>query len=224
MIKLAIFDLDGTLADTVEDLADAVNLALEQGGFEKRSVDEIRRFVGNGTKKLIERALPNGALQSEQEKIHKEFSSLYEQNCLNKTKLYDGINEVLKELKSGGIMCAVASNKPDAFSKRIVYSLFEREDFELVLGKADGRKAKPAPDIVFEILSRLDVEKSEAVIIGDSGVDTKTAKAAELLSIGCEWGFRGREELVRSGADFIAEKPKDIVGIIAALNNQEFPL
>ncbi|MGN0634327.1 MAG: HAD family hydrolase [Oscillospiraceae bacterium] len=207
MIKLAVFDLDGTLINSIEDLADAVNRALYENGYKTHPTESYFRFVGDGTKKLIERALPVGTDKAEQERIHSIFSGYYKSGCLNKTRPYDGIIGAVEEIKKSGIKCAVASNKPDAFSKQIVSSLFPEDLFDLVRGKTDGTKAKPAPDIIFEILKSFGVSPGEAVMIGDSDVDVLTARNAGMKCIGCEWGFRGYDELFRAGADVIIKSP-----------------
>ncbi len=213
MVKLVIFDLDGTLVNSVEDLADSVNRALVENGYSTHPIDDYYHFVGDGTKKLIERALPKGTSAFENERIHEIFSKYYEEGCLNKTAPYEGICDTLDKLNDMGIVCAVASNKPDVFSHHIIESLFKKEDFAFVCGKLEGTKAKPAPDIIFKILSLLDIPSENAIIAGDSDVDVLTAHNAGIKCIGCEWGFRGREELENAGADFIAKTPYDIVDI-----------
>lgn len=213
MIKLVIFDLDGTLVNSIEDLADSVNLALSQNGYAQHPVDSYRKFVGNGTVKLIERALPQGTDKAEQERIHAVFSEIYRSNCLNKTKPYEGILSLLSFLKQKGIKCAVASNKPDAFSKQIVHTLFGESVFDFVCGKASGCRSKPAPDIVYNIMRELGFSAHETIMIGDSDVDVITAHNAGIRCIGCEWGFRGREELTEAGAEYIVSTPQEIADI-----------
>lgn len=217
MVKLAIFDLDGTLVNSIEDLADAVNRALAENGYPVHPIENYNYYVGNGTKKLIERALPVGTDISEQERIHSVFSEYYRSGCLNKTKPYEGIVATLRDLRQAGVICTVASNKPDAFSKRIVSALFDEGDFDLVRGKTDGTKAKPEPDIVFAILEEFGVSADQAVMIGDSDVDVITAHNAGIKCIGCEWGFRGREELERAGAEFIVSEPRQILEICRSI-------
>ena len=194
MYKLVIFDLDGTLINSIYDLADAVNDSLTELGYPIHCTDKFYRFVGNGTLKLSERALP----ESER----------------NKTKAYDGITELISDLKSNGIKCAVASNKPDIFSKYIVNNIFGEKTFDLIMGKCDNVPAKPAPDIVCNILKTLNLNKDEAIFAGDSDVDVITAHNSGLKCIGCVWGFRGEDELKNAGADFLAYKPSDIYEIL----------
>ena len=216
MIKLAIFDLDGTLVNSLYDLADAVNKALSDNGLPAHKYEEYRYFVGNGAKKLIERALPAGSGQAVCDKVHAEFSANYHANCLAKTKPYDGIVELLGKLRAMGVECAVASNKPDEFSAYIVESIFGKGVFSLIRGKRDGTPVKPARDIIDDIAAELGCGLDTAVMIGDSNVDVETAHNAGIKCIGCTWGFRGEAELKQAGADRIAYKPSDIADIIAA--------
>ena len=214
MIKLAIFDLDGTLVNSLYDLADAVNKALADNGFPVHGYDEYRYFVGNGAKKLIERALPPGTPENVREMIHSRFSENYHENCLAKTRAYEGTPELLERLSSAGVMCAVASNKPDEFSAHVVEGIFGKGVFTLIRGKREGVPVKPAPDIIRAIAEETGCELSETAMIGDSGVDVETAHNAGIKCIGCVWGFRGEEELVKAGADSIAHTPADIADII----------
>lgn len=216
MIKLAIFDLDGTLANSLYDLADAVNKALSDEGFPVHEYEEYKHFVGNGAKKLIERALPAGTEESVRDKIHAAFTENYRSNCLNKTKPYDGISELIGALKSAGIKCAVASNKPDEFSAYVVEGLFGRGVFSLIRGKREGVPTKPSPEIIFSIAEELGCALGEAIMIGDSNVDVDTAHNAGIGCIGCTWGFRGEEELRSAGADYIAHYPSEIADIISS--------
>lgn len=214
MDKLIIFDLDGTLVNSIYDLADAVNDSLVELGYPVHNVDKYYRFVGDGTLKLAERALPE-SLRSEEEinKLHKRFSQKYQQCCLNKTKPYNGMVDALYKLKQAGIKCAVASNKPDKFAKHIVDCLFGEEFFDMVIGKRDNVPAKPDPQIIFDILDNLNIEKKDCLLAGDSDVDVITAHNSGIRCIGCAWGFRGEQELTDAGADFLAFEPIDIVSI-----------
>lgn len=210
MIQLAIFDLDGTLVDSICDLADAVNTALAEKGHPTHTVDEYRFFVGNGAKKLIERAAPADTDETERDLLYARFSQIYREHCLDKTKPYVGMAELVLRLRSEGVKCAVASNKPDEFSKEIVNALFGDGSFDLVRGKLDGVPTKPSPDIIFSITEKLGIPTENSVMIGDSNVDVQTAHNARIPCIGCEWGFRGRKELENAGADMIAASPEDI--------------
>ena len=212
MFKTYIFDLDGTLVNSLYDLADSMNSVLEKHNFPVFETDKYRYFVGNGTMKLVERTIPES--ERTEEKIssyHSEFSEEYNKRCVNKTKPYDGIVGVLETLESEGCKIAVASNKPDSFAKFIVNSVFEEGIFDLVVGKKDNVPTKPSPEIIYEIIDRLSADKESTVLVGDSDVDVKTAENSGIKCIGCDWGFRGREELEKAGADFIAVKPEDIL-------------
>ncbi|WP_295210851.1 HAD family hydrolase [Ruminococcus sp.] len=212
MKKLYIFDLDGTLVNSIFDLGDAMNAVLEKYGYPTFGYDSYKHFVGNGTLKLVERALPEDKRTEENIKAyHAEFSEEYNKRCVSRTRPYEGIGEVIEALRAEGKLTAVASNKPDKFVKYIVGEIFKNGEFDMVAGKKDGVPTKPAPDIIYNILETLGVKAQEAVIIGDSDVDVMTAKNSGLQCIGCQWGFRGREELERAGADFIAAKPADIL-------------
>lgn len=212
MKKLYIFDLDGTLVNSIFDLGDSMNEVLLRHGFPTFDYDVYKHFVGNGTLKLVERALP--AEQRTKEKIteyHAEFSEEYNKRCICKTKPYDGIEKVIETLRSKGILTAVASNKPDGFAKFIVSSVFGDGKFDYVTGKKDGIPTKPAPEIIYNILEKLNVSAEECVIVGDSDVDVLTSKNVGVECIGCCWGFRGRKELENAGAEYIAEEPADIL-------------
>lgn len=210
MIKLAIFDLDGTLIDSLGDLAAAVEYVLSKNGYPPNPFESYRYFVGNGTMKLIERALPAGTDEAEVKRIHEIFSARYREHCLDLTKPYDGIPEMLERLKAAGIKTAVASNKPDEFSKKIVAQVFGDELFCSVHGKRDGVPTKPSREIVDSIMCEQGALAEETIFIGDSDVDVQTARNAGIKCIGCAWGFRGAEELKNAGADFIAYNSSDI--------------
>lgn len=217
MIKLLIFDLDGTLINSIDDLADSVNHALTENDFPVHELNKFNMFVGNGVQKLIERALPDNCRDSETIlKVKSRFDFYYNQNYCNKTKPYDGINQLLEKIWQNGIMTAVASNKPDNFTKKIV-SAFWKDKFTNVYGNREGVAKKPDPECVHIIMNELSVTTEEVIFIGDSNVDIITAKNAGLKSIGCLWGFRTRKELEDSGADFIASHPLDIITYIDSM-------
>jgi phosphoglycolate phosphatase len=212
MTDLYIFDLDGTLVNSVFDLADSVNKVLDSHGYPTHDTEKYKYFVGNGTVKLIERALPEGERTEENiMSLHSEFSEVYRKNALNKTRPYDGIKELLKELKRKGVRLAVASNKPDEFTKEIVFTLLGKDTFDCVRGKLDGIPAKPEPDILYGIMNKLGNNSNNTFMIGDSDVDVITAHNAGLKCIGCTWGFRGRAELENAGADFVCDTPEEIL-------------
>lgn len=212
MHTLAIFDLDGTLADTLCDLADAVNYGLTQLGYPTHPYKSYNIFVGNGVKKLCERALPDDK-KDDTDRLLKIFTERYNSHFLDKTCLYDGIKETLTALADNGVTLAVATNKPQEFAVQIIEKLLPEFDFLKVLGGCAEREKKPSPDIILEILDELPIG-TKAFMIGDSNVDIETAVNAGISSVGCVWGFRGRIELEKAGADYIAENPHDIVEFI----------
>ncbi|MGN1133614.1 MAG: HAD family hydrolase [Oscillospiraceae bacterium] len=215
MYRLIIFDLDGTLINSVYDLADATNNALEELGYPTHPLDKYYHFVGNGALKLCERALPPDRRSDEEiQKLSEMFNEKYHENCVNKTRPYEGICELLDKLKEKGTHLAVASNKPDQFAKYIVESIFGKNTFDCIIGKREGCPTKPNPQIVYDLLEQMNTDKSEAVFAGDSDVDVLTAHNADIKCIGCVWGFRGEEELKAAGADFLAYKPSDFLEII----------
>lgn len=207
--KLAIFDLDGTILDTLEDLADAVNYALGEHGYPQRTIEEVRRFVGNGIRKLIERAVPTGLTQEEISKVHQTFSAYYQKHCADKTRPYEGIVPLLQRLRAAGCLTAVVSNKADAAVQPLCQQYFEGL-FDYAVGEKAGINRKPAPDAVLEVLRCLGVEKMDAVYIGDSEVDIQTAANAGLDSIIVTWGFRDRAYLESQGGRRFADRPEEI--------------
>lgn len=208
----AIFDLDGTLADTLYDLADATNFALEKLGYPTHPYEKYNKFVGNGVQKLCYRALPDDK-KDDTEKLIEIFSDYYGKHFLDKTSLYDGMKNCLDILSENNVILAVATNKPQNFAQQIVSELLPEYNFIKVLGGCSERPKKPDTAIISEIISELP-EDNHIFMIGDSNVDIQTAKNAGISSIGCVWGFRGREELENAGADFIAETPSDIAEFI----------
>lgn len=212
MIKLVIFDLDGTLVNSLEDIADATNNALKDMGYPIHKLSEFNHFVGDGVLQLCERALPDDAKERALE-LQKGFSAYYSKNSTAKTVPYDGINEMLEKLKINGIKLAVASNKVHDFSVSIVKDFFG-DTFDIILGNTPERPKKPNPIIIDDILSYAGVEKDEAIMVGDSDIDIMTADNAGIASIGCVWGYRGRKELEEAGADYMADTPSDIVGYV----------
>lgn len=208
-----IFDLDGTLLDTLQDLAAAVNFALRKNGMEEHSIDDIRRFVGNGVRKLIERAVPDGSKNPRIDEVFADFRSYYMQHSLDATKPYDGITEILQELKQRGCKMAVVSNKMMAATQELVAHFFPEIEVAIGENEAEGIRKKPAPDMVFEALNRLGAEAESAVYIGDSDVDIQTAMNAGVPCISVLWGFRNREFLLEHGAQHFIEKPSEIIGV-----------
>jgi len=211
MFNVYVFDLDGTLLDTLQDLANSVNYALRQHGMPEHSIDDIRRFVGNGVRLLMERAVPDGARNPQFEAAFATFRQYYMQHSLDTTRPYDGIPELIHELKNRGCQMAVVSNKMMAATQELVHHFFP--DIPVAIGEheAAGIRKKPAPDTVFEALRQL--EFGNAVYIGDSDVDIETARNSGLPCISVLWGFRDRDFLLAHGATTFAEHPLDILSI-----------
>lgn len=213
MIDTVLFDLDGTLTDTLADLKNSVNFALLQLGFPERNADEIRSFVGNGVKKLVFRSVPENTDNETAEKCLEIFKAHYKENSRNETKPYDGIVELLGELKKRNIKTAVVTNKMHEAAAEIVEFYFGNL-IETTIGQSDKIAPKPAPDSIFLALEKLGVSKENAVYIGDSEVDCITAQNADVPCIGVTWGFRDREVLEENGADYIVDKVEDILNFV----------
>jgi phosphoglycolate phosphatase len=211
--KTIIFDLDGTLLDTLEDLCDSTNFALSQFGYSERKLSEVRAFVGNGIAKLIERALPNGLDNPDYNAVLNEFKAHYAYNCNNKTKAYSGIYDVLDTLKQHDIKMAVVSNKSDSAVKELCKQYFN-EYFSIAVGERNGIQRKPAPDAVLAAMNALGAKKETTVYIGDSEVDVETARNAGIDLIAVSWGFRDRELLEKYGNFPIADSPEKIAHMI----------
>ena len=222
MYKTYIFDLDGTLLDTLQDLADSVNYALKEHGMPTHSKDAIRGFVGNGVRLLMERAVPTGAENSMFETVFDSFRQYYMQHSLDTTRPYDGIPELIHELKDRGCQLAVVSNKMMAATQELIAHFFPEIDVAIGEHEAAGIRKKPAPDTVFEALRQLGVSGKtadnkaagqEAVYVGDSDVDLATARNSGLPCISVLWGFRDKDFLLAHGATTFAEKPQDILNL-----------
>ncbi len=210
-MKSVIFDLDGTLLDTLEDLADSVNFALNKYGCKERTLKEIRAFVGNGVVRLMELALPNGKNNPQFEAALSDFKAHYAENCKNKTKPYNGIEELLKALKEKNIKMAVVSNKFDAAVKELCKEYFG-EYISVAMGETAQVKKKPAPDTVFKAMEAL--YDTDCVYVGDSEVDIETAKNASLPCISVTWGFRDKDYLKEVGGVLFADTPMEILNLI----------
>ncbi len=199
MYQLAIFDMDGTILNTLEDLRISINHALVENGFPERTFEEVRRFVGNGTQKLVERSVPEGTSEEKQQKVLASFDEYYAVHCADYTKAYPGIVEALQELKKRNIKTAVVSNKPDYGVQSLCEKYFKGL-FDFPVGMKEGMRKKPAPDAVLQVLKHFEAAKEAAVFIGDSDVDVQTARNAGLACVGVTWGFRDREVLQNAGA------------------------
>ena len=220
MKDIAIFDLDGTIADTICDLGDAVNYGLEKLGCPAPNYEAYKQMVGNGAKKLCFRALPEYK-KDKAEELYIMFKEYYSHHYLDKTKLYDGMKETIEKLQNNGVILAVATNKPEDAAMKMIEKLLPDIDFLCVLGGSNKRLLKPDPAVILEIYDLLPDEEFCVYMIGDSNVDVMTACNADIGFIGCSWGFRGRDELEtciienrREMCSFIAEKPSDIADFI----------
>ena len=216
MKKTVIFDLDGTLLNTLDDLADSTNYALSRFGYPTRTIEEVQQFVGNGVAKLIERAIPEGKNNPNFEKCLAIFKENYAQNMYNKTAPYNGIIEMLSNLKSKGIKIAVVSNKFDLAVKELCKKYFEGFiDFAAGENEAQGIKKKPAPDTVISVLNEFNFAPEVAVYVGDSEVDIMTAKNSKMPCISVTWGFRDEKFLLENGATILINAPSEIYNHLA---------
>nr|QGT50841.1 phosphoglycolate phosphatase [uncultured Elusimicrobia bacterium] len=214
-MKIAIFDLDGTLLNTIADLAHAANQALKTLGFPQRTEEECVSFVGNGVTKLLERSLPDDAkTPGNVARMREEFFKYYDAHLWDATFAYPGMAELLEALQMRGVMLAVASNKYQSATERLVKYFFPHVQFLEVLGQRDGVPTKPDPDIVYEILLSAGARKEDVLYIGDSDVDMQTAKNAGVRVCAVTWGFRSRELLETFQPDFITGTPQDILAMI----------
>lgn len=208
--EVVIFDLDGTLLDTLGDLTDAVNVALEKYGLPQRSLEEVRRFVGNGLRNLMQQAVADGEDNPRFEEIFIFFREYYKNNCNHKTAPYEGVLELMKELKARGIQMAIVSNKIDAGVKELNEKFFA-EYIDIAIGEREGISRKPAPDSVNEVLRMLGIEREHALYVGDSDVDIQTAENAEVRHVCVSWGFRDRNFLIKNGAGVIIDRPLELL-------------
>lgn len=217
-----IFDLDGTLLNTLEDLTNSVNYAMEKFGFPVHTIEEIRSFVGNGAPKLIERSIPQGTENPSYEAVLAAFKEHYAAHCEDKTKPYEGVMELLAQLKEKGCRMAVVSNKFDGAVKRLCKKYFGSY-LETAIGESADVKRKPAPDTVYRALHELSCDGSRAVYVGDSEVDIQTARNASLPCISVTWGFRTEEQLKAAGAEekFMLSSPLGLLPLLARLREEE---
>ena len=212
-IKAIVFDLDGTLADTLEDLTDAYNYGLEELDLPGHTKEQYKMMVGTGSRELCRKALP----QDRSDLIDKLLElalNRYNDHYLDKTVAYPGITELLDELTRRNIRLAVLSNKPDSFTRQIAQEMFGPERFEIIRGQCDGTAPKPDPAGVLAILERMKLSTADVLYVGDSATDMATAAAAQLRSVGVSWGFRDRQELQAAGARHIIDKPAQLLDLL----------
>ncbi|MCR5733241.1 MAG: HAD-IA family hydrolase [Lachnospiraceae bacterium] len=213
MKKAVIFDMDGTILDTIEDLTDSLNHVMREYSFPEHTVSEVKSFVGNGIHRLIVRALPKDTDPVLIEEIYRSFSVYYRAHCQEKTRPYEGIRELLNKLKDSGIRTAVISNKADAAVGALCESMFQG-CFDFYMGATDGVKLKPDREMVDIALEKLSVCSADSVYVGDSNVDIETAKNAELDCICVTWGFRTRQALIESGAEILCDTCDDLFSAV----------
>ncbi len=218
MVGAVVFDLDGTLLDTLDDLADSANYALALFGYPTHPAPMYRHFVGDGVDKLIFRIMPEEGLVPERFKALRErYLDRYNSHSLEKTRPYDGVPQALRALKSMRLRLCVVSNKPDKQAKAVISHFFGFELFDLVAGGSADYPLKPNPALTLHILASVGTSPRDAVFVGDSGVDMRTAKSGGLTAIGVTWGFRDRDELMRNGADYIVDAPEQLLELIRNL-------
>ena len=221
MIKAVLFDLDGTLVNSLEDLADSTNYALEKFGFPTHETEKFKYFVGDGMPKLIERALPEDKRENSMiNEVLTCFMNYYREHYIDKTCVYNGINELIVGLKQKNLKLAVVSNKAQEMAVTVTEKLLGKGVFEIVCGKQEGYPAKPDPTLTLKVISDLGVEPSECIFVGDSGMDMAVAKNSKCLPVGVLWGFREFKELNGNGAEFLVSKPSEILQIIGDMNEK----
>jgi len=213
MTKLCIFDLDGTVLDTVSTIAYYVNSALENNGITPIEVKEFNYLAGRGMANLIRDSLNFRNTYSDElfERVLKEYNTAYNADVTYKTTIFDGLKEVLDAIKSLGIPMAIVSNKPDFATKTVVNRLYGEGYFDFVTGQTPGGVLKPDPRVVLSVMDMFGVTPNECIYVGDTSTDMQTGKNAGIFTVGVLWGFRGREELEANGADAIIEKPEELL-------------
>lgn len=213
--KAVLFDLDGTLLDTIEDIRDSMNSVLSTNGYPVHDSEAYKYFVGDGMKTLVLRALPKGTYSTQQIDNYLQANKAeYAMRWSDKTMLYPGIGSLLDGLAGKGVKCAVLSNKPDAFTKQIIEKLLANWTFYPIFGERQGVPKKPDPAGALEIASILKVKPEECLYLGDTGVDMKTANAAGMYAIGVLWGFRKADELLENGANVLISDPLQVLELL----------
>lgn len=215
MIKAVLFDLDGTLVNSLEDLATSCNFALESFGYATHETEKYRYFIGNGMQTLIERILPEDKRDNEtHKKVFDVFYNHYSQHFVDKTKPYEGIPELLDNLKEKGLKTGIISNKKHEMTLEVVNKLFNTGVFNAVFGKMEGYPTKPDVKLTLKLMEKLGVKPDECVLVGDSGMDMAAAVNAGCKGVGVLWGFRTKEELLENGANYIVSDTNEILKII----------
>lgn len=219
MIEACVFDLDGTLINSLEDLADSSNFALAALGYSTHTTEEYRYFVGHGAGHLVESMLPQNARTPEViEKTMSLYRDRYAAHSLDKTRPYPGVPELIAGLRQKGIKCAVVSNKPDSDTRAIIESLFDATLFNAVTGHREGVPHKPEPQVVLNTCKELRCKPASCVMLGDSAVDIQTGCNAGMTPVGVLWGFRGRDELLKAGAKYLIKTADGLWDVLKQLN------
>lgn len=213
MKKAVLFDMDGTLIDTLDDLTDSVNYALKLNGYPVREISEVKSFVGNGIKKLVERAVPKEATESEFDSCYKQMMDYYHLHAMDKSKPYENATEIIEKLNEQGIKVGIVTNKVQKAAEDISDKFFGNM-VGVVVGVKRFRKLKPDAQPVDIALEKLNIKKEEAIFVGDSEVDVLTAKNAGIDFVGAAWGFRGEEALIKSGAELVIKEIKDLFEVL----------
>lgn len=208
--KTLIWDLDGTLVNSLFDLQDALNHALAAQGLPQRSLDDVRRFIGNGLRRLVERAMPDGAPEAQVDAVFAAFNDYYVVHCMDKTSPYDGILEALRRLKAAGFRMAIVSNKQQ-YGVDMLQQAYFSDTVEVAVGEHQGVRRKPEPDMVAEALGRMRLDASSAIYVGDTDVDVLTAQNSGMPCVSVLWGFRSREFLEAHGATRFITSPLELL-------------
>lgn len=209
MYKLCVFDMDGTVVNSIGDIAAAMNRSLSALGYKTYGTEEYCHMVGDGMEVLCRRAIPS-ATEEELQNLIALYKEDYLNNCCEESVVYDGIDEILRLLNDKGIKRAILSNKPHEQVMEIAKELFEDDSFDEIMGYTPRFPIKPAPDSLLHIMDKFGVSKEETVFIGDSNVDIRLGKAAGVIAVGVAWGFRGKQELEEEGADFVASTVEEL--------------
>ncbi|AUD63213.1 hypothetical protein BK010_06275 [Tenericutes bacterium MO-XQ] len=217
MIKGIIFDMDGTILNTIDDVVASVNYAMRYFNLPEKTVQEVKDGIGRGAINLIEDVVPRGTSEADIYKIYEVYQTYYDQHTNDFTAPYEGILDLLKTLKNNGYKLAVVSNKYRYLVEALNHDIF-KDYFDISMGEMDGVPIKPAPDMIHIALKEMNLSKDEVIFIGDSDVDMMTATNANIKSIGVTWGYRSKEVLIKHKADYIIDQPKDIIKIINEVN------
>lgn len=218
-----LFDFDGTLVNTLEDLTNSVNYTLKSYGFESKSAEEIRSYLGDGADTLIKRALPQGIDDATTAKALDTYMTHYLEHCMDNIAIYPDIEETIKKLRYEGILVGIASNKPEVSLKKLCNKYFSA-DFDCIIGQSRGIAKKPEPDMVNKIMRYFSIKPEKIVYVGDSEHDVLTAKNCGIDFIGVEWGYRGREALEKCGADTIIKTPLELITLVTHRKDKFFSI